>query len=246
MFIGKNIRVLNSVDSTNKYVKENHADLADGEIVVAKMQTAGRGRFSRKWISDEGNLYCSFIVNSQSWLETPTQLPIFIAVVLRRAILDSMSKAEDIRIGFKWPNDILGDGGKLSGTLIESLNNSYVVGIGVNILSAPLIPQARTTSLVALYGKEEIKEAADLINFFVGSYNAGVKKYLSSGFAPFKSDWERFCVHLDKKVALKDGINDNTQQVEAVFKGLDVDGGARVIFEQDRKEKTIYYGELDV
>ena len=245
--IGKKIRLLDSVDSTNEYIKSNQSELIDGEIVVSKIQTAGRGRFKRTWISDvEGNLYASFIIKNASWLEVPTHLPIFVAVVLRNAILESLSKTSDPRIGFKWPNDLLADGSKLSGTLIESSEGAYIVGIGLNILSAPLIPNVKTNSLANLYGKENIKYPDEFINSFVESYNVGVKRYMNTGFIGFKSDWERFCVHINKKVALREGIDDNTQQTEVTFRGLDTNGGARIIFEGDRKEKTIYYGELDV
>jgi len=247
LFIGNKITLLDSVDSTNAYVKSNCDRLIDGEVVVSKIQTEGRGRFKRKWISDtEGNLYASFIIKDSSWLEMPTHLPIFVAVVLRRAVLDSLSTNSDQRLGFKWPNDIVVDAGKLSGILIEASDNGYIVGVGLNVLSAPLIPNVKTTCLANIYGGDEVKNPNELINFFVEAYNMGVKQYLNIGFGTFKSEWERFCAHLNKKVALREGIDDNTQQTEAMFKGLDTSGGARVLFEGDRKEKTVYYGELDV
>ncbi|MFH1223031.1 MAG: biotin--[acetyl-CoA-carboxylase] ligase [Pseudomonadota bacterium] len=239
MFIGRKITVLDVVDSTNEYIKQNQEKLVDGEVVCAKTQSSGRGRNQRQWVSDiTGNLYASFIIKNASWLETPTHLPIFTAVVLRKAI-----EGEDI--GFKWPNDIIASGAKLSGILIESSGGIYIVGVGVNVVEAPMIPDVKTTSLAALYGKDSIKTSTEFLSRFIEEYNLGVRRYMNTGFAPFKAEWERFCVHLNKKVALSEGIDDNTQRTFVIFKGLDISGGARVLG-SDKQERTVYYGELNV
>ncbi|MCX6113208.1 MAG: hypothetical protein NTY22_08025, partial [Proteobacteria bacterium] len=74
-------------------------------------------------------------------------------------------------------------------------------------------------------------------------YNAGVREYISSGFDIFKKEWERYCVHINKKVDLNEGIDDNTRKQEVLFKGLNDDGGA-IVVDSSGKDRVIYYGEL--
>ena len=119
MVIGNQIIVLDEIDSTNEYVKNNIEQLKNGAVVMAKTQTHGRGRLCRNWSSKEdGNLYTSFLLKDISWLSVPTHLPIFCAVVLRRTF--ALTSNLDDGFFLKWPNDIYYKDGKISGILIES------------------------------------------------------------------------------------------------------------------------------
>ena len=115
------IHWLESVDSTNRRALE--ARLAPWDAVVAREQTAGRGRRGRYWESPPGGLYMSIIVENQPLLSLRAGL----------ATRDVLQLHSPARIGLKWPNDLLCDGAKLGGVLCEAEADCAVAGIGVNL-----------------------------------------------------------------------------------------------------------------
>jgi BirA family biotin operon repressor/biotin-[acetyl-CoA-carboxylase] ligase len=244
MYIGSRVQVLEKVDSTNEYLRNNTDIYPDGTIIVSKVQSHGKGRFSRKWISDiKGNLYCSILVKDTTWLKSLTHLPIFVAVILRRAVVTAVGKDDPV-LGFKWPNDLVANKAKLAGILIESGKDLFVIGIGLNIRKAPTLASGReTTSMYEVFPLYQEVELLDFVNHLKGCYNAGVKEYVASGFGIFKKEWESNCAHLNKKVDLNEGLDNNTPKQTVLFKRLNDDGGA-VVGSGSGEERVIYYGEL--
>jgi BirA family biotin operon repressor/biotin-[acetyl-CoA-carboxylase] ligase len=108
-----------------------------GDLVVADEQTAGRGRFGRVWISPSGGLYATAILPPEPLLPIRTGLAIVKAL-----------RSAGIRAGLKWPNDVLVDGLKIAGLLIDADGERSLVGIGLNLASAPL----ETATCVAHHG----------------------------------------------------------------------------------------------
>jgi BirA family biotin operon repressor/biotin-[acetyl-CoA-carboxylase] ligase len=98
-----------------------------GHVVVADEQSEGRGRFGRSWLSPAGGLYATFVVASHPLI------PLISGVAVLRALARFGVDAH-----LKWPNDIVVDGGKLAGTLIETAASVALVGIGINLEEAPL------------------------------------------------------------------------------------------------------------
>jgi BirA family transcriptional regulator, biotin operon repressor / biotin---[acetyl-CoA-carboxylase] ligase len=244
MYIGSKVQILEKVDSTNEYLKSNTDIYPDGTIIVAKVQSHGKGRFSRKWISDiKGNLYCSILVKDTTWLKSITHLPIFLAVILRRAVVTAIGNDDPI-LGFKWPNDLVANDAKLAGILIESGKDFFIIGLGLNIKKAPALASGRkTTSLYELFPLYKELELVDFVNLLKGCYNSGVKEYIASGFDVFRKEWESNCAHLNKRVDLNEGLDNNTPKQTVLFKKLNDDGGA-VVESEPGKERVIYYGEL--
>ena len=105
--------------------------LAEWGWIRAKQQTQGRGQFSRKWLSDEGNLMVSLRLPDEAG-NIGSFLSLALALCLVRA-LESLG----ISALIKWPNDIMSGFEKLGGILIEQRKEKTVVGIGLNIISAP-------------------------------------------------------------------------------------------------------------
>src|SRR5215831_9437767 len=116
-------------------------------LVWARRQTSGRGRGGRVWQSPEGNVFFSMIVRPQPRWEDLNQLPLVTSVAIHAAIRPHVPASRAVTI--KWPNDLLIDGAKVSGTLIESHRamrkadadrwsaEALVVGIGVNVAHFP-------------------------------------------------------------------------------------------------------------
>lgn len=136
------IILLKTVDSTNNYIKENTTTLDDRTVVIAKNQTAGRGRFKRNFVSEAGGLYMSVLLKNFS-----TELLTVCMGVSTADILCELGA--DVKI--KWVNDIYCEGKKICGILTEVVNNCVVIGLGVNIKHSESIPET-ASSLEKLYG----------------------------------------------------------------------------------------------
>jgi BirA family biotin operon repressor/biotin-[acetyl-CoA-carboxylase] ligase len=142
------------VDSTNDSAKAMAAKGAPHlTIVVAGEQTAGKGRNGRTWISPPGNLYCSTILRPGCPLSSAAQIGFVAALATRQTIDDILHSAADVRC--KWPNDVLVDGRKVSGILLESSSSTgaevdwVVLGLGVNILLSPEPTDRPATNLIS-------------------------------------------------------------------------------------------------
>ena len=108
-------------------------------VIVANTQTSGRGRFKRNWVSRPGNLYASFIYKID---EHNPKIAYSVGVAVAETLISF-----GITPQIKWPNDILVDGKKISGILIEYAQNFVIIGIGVNIANCPKIKDYKTTKI---------------------------------------------------------------------------------------------------
>ncbi len=108
-------------------------------VIVAQSQSAGRGRYKRKWVSNNGNLYASFIYKIS---ERDPKLSYAIAVAVAETLIHF-----DITPQIKWPNDILIDGKKISGILIEYAQSYVIIGIGINVKTCPKLPEYKTVKV---------------------------------------------------------------------------------------------------
>ena len=154
-----NIIKLNAIDSTNSYLKELalKKDLENFTVAVAKHQTSGRGQMGTNWISDyDKNLTFSMLVKFDA-LEVSHQFYSSMAVAI--GVLEVLKKQIENKVCIKWPNDILAEGDKVAGILIENVlkgNNikHSIIGIGLNV-NQELFPNdiGNVSSLKLLLGK---------------------------------------------------------------------------------------------
>lgn len=153
-----------TVSSTNDILKEMAEDGArEWTAVLAENQTAGRGRRGRKWYSPTGNLYLSVLMKPVVELVDLPRMSLLLSLAVHHAI-----RAESVSLALKWPNDILWEGRKLAGILIEGKTVDervihVVAGIGVNMnLETSALPEDlrhRVTSLKEAgigWSKEEV------------------------------------------------------------------------------------------
>lgn len=123
---------LDDIPSTMDWAREKVQQGApDFTAVTAKVQTQGRGRQGRQWDSPEGNLYFSFL------MRVPAEICGLMSLSLAIALHDALKPLVNADITLKWPNDVLIDGRKIAGILIEREGDAAVVGIGVNVKHAP-------------------------------------------------------------------------------------------------------------
>ena len=153
------IITLEEVHSTNSYALENILSFDDKTVIFSPHQSLGRGRYNRKWISDNTeNLYISFILKPENISNYPfANLTQYLSVIL----CDLLKQEFNLNPQIKWPNDILINGYKISGILAESYmeNNrikAIVLGLGLNVnLNQETIEKIdqKATSLYVLLNK---------------------------------------------------------------------------------------------
>jgi BirA family biotin operon repressor/biotin-[acetyl-CoA-carboxylase] ligase len=194
------------------------AGVAAGTVVWAESQTAGRGRMGRDWVSPPGNLYCSIILRPK--VEAPNLSQI--AFVSALAVYDSVRPElpADVAVRFKWPNDVLAGGRKLAGILVEAeklpdeARTALIVGIGINIASAPRETDYPATSISALTRAPRVSR---VLSSLVASLDRRVELWTRGGFAAIRQEWIDHAYGVGGQVTASNGIS-------GTFTGLDETG----------------------
>ena len=136
----ENIRVFrfDEIDSTNNYLKELNPKY-NLDLVIAKSQSMGRGRRGNKWVSENGAALFSFLLEDNKNMESSEyiKLPLVLGIAtlkgIKKYLTDNKNCELSKNISYKWTNDVYLYERKISGILIEKVNNFFVVGIGINI-----------------------------------------------------------------------------------------------------------------
>ncbi|WP_192043581.1 biotin--[acetyl-CoA-carboxylase] ligase [Paenibacillus rhizovicinus] len=202
------IRLFDEVDSTQNIAQRLAEDGApEGTLVIAEQQTNGRGRMGRKWVSPSGKgIWMSFILRPGMPIHFAPQLTLLTAVALCRAL---RAAASPLDIGIKWPNDLLIEGKKISGILLESTAEEerlrYViagVGISVNLTTEDYPPELLdiATSLQIQLGKPLDRD--EIIAGFFSQFQQLYAIYQREGFSPIQTLWEALSVTLHKPTRL--------------------------------------------
>lgn len=181
------IVAFDEIDSTSdEALRRIRAGTAKEMVIVAKRQTAGRGRRGRRWTSPEGNLYMTLVFPAPA-MERIGEIAFVAALGAGEALTHVLP--EGVKIAFKWPNDLMLGGKKLAGILIETEvepngRRWCTVGIGVNVAHAPTDLPA--TSLAAS-GAELAAEA--LVEPIKASFAKWYERWTEQGFEPVRANW---------------------------------------------------------
>ena len=212
------------------------SDFSNMPVLYADEQTHGRGRNAgRPWASAIGNVLCTFAMPVKN-VPTPTT---GLSLVVSLAVLDtlkSLGLKRDIQL--KWPNDVLVDGMKVAGILIETTDDYYLIGIGVNVVWHP-------QGADMLYPTTKIGDdiTGDRMDIMAGVVNRTLY-YLSLwqqyGFDSIIKSWSDYAAYLNQDVHIVDGANKTT----GIFVGLNEQGAIRVKIQD--KEKVFYAGDVSL
>ena len=175
------------------------AGAAHGTAVHALRQTSGRGRLGRSWSSPPGNLYVSVVLRPPGLAPRRAELG-FVAAL---AVADAVDAAlpAPMRAAVKWPNDILLDGAKLAGILLESDADTVIAGFGVNIASAPTNARYPTTAL-ALHAPATVEQT---LTALLTALDRWWQVWLQQGFAPVRNAWLTRGPRLGQPVTVQQG-----------------------------------------
>lgn len=178
------------IPSTQTYALDMVASgtARDHTIVMAEAQSAGRGRYRRTWVSHHGNFYASFIFSAP---ERDSRLSYMVAVAIAETIMSF-----GIIPTIKWPNDILIDGKKVCGVLIEYAGAFVIVGIGINIKSNPTVAENVTTKLENYADVQK----GELLNRLMRNLD----KWMKTDFATVRVRWMELAIALRKIVKYRD------------------------------------------
>ena len=230
---GWTLVALDTVGSTN----DEAAQLADsgapeGTVVWSREQTGGRGRRGRVWASPVGNLYTSTILRP----DCPAQRAAELGFAAALAVADIVPAGREVRV--KWPNDVLVDGGKIAGILLESAIGQtgqvqhVVAGIGVNVGFAPQLPEMRYPGS-ALGGSIEAA-----LEKLAAALAARLAEWRREGFETVRAAWLAKAGPLGAEVDVKLGEG----LVRGRFAGLDREGA--LLLDTATGPRKIVSGEL--
>ncbi len=230
------LHAYDTVGSTNIIAKElADSGASEGQLVWARRQESGIGRRGRSWSSPEGNLYCSLMLRPECDPLTGASLSFLIAVSLHRAIESFLPAGTDIQV--KWPNDILINGRKCVGILLESKTGAggdldyIVVGTGINIATYPELKEGLPAISLKEAGARVTVEK--LLSAYAYSFLERYTVWKTEGFAPIRQDWLDRAAALGKRIT----VNLPDSSFEGRFSGLDETGA--LILELDSGESRL-------
>lgn len=254
---GTNITHLAAVGSTNDWLLERAKDLPDGHWVITDRQTAGRGRRGRVWGDGAGNLMASVLIRAEGQVQ---QLSFVAALALAAALksqaggqpgfkatgtaggerlfaLDSACAPDSRRIVLKWPNDLLLDGAKVSGILLERGSDALIIGFGVNLKTFPEGTERPAISLAA--AGLPVPAPRDLLSALMPAFAEYRALWASQGFEPIRSRWLALAAGIGDRIAVRLG----SETLEGRFEGLELDGALALRLD-DGKLRAVHAGEV--
>ena len=221
-----NIFGFDSLPSTNTYAIEHFDEYQHLDIILAQVQTAGKGRKERKWSSETGGLYFTVILKPAApELEKLSSLTQIMAISVCKAVRNLGAKAY-----LKWPNDVLYKGKKFCGILSEAVmsGNTFkglVIGVGVNIEQKNIVSDKPFTSLEKMGVK--VSKSVLIENIF--------SHFESMPKEDFKNEFKKLCLTFGKEITV-DGKT-------GIFE--DIDDCGRLILKTPQGRETIIAGDVN-
>lgn len=239
------VEVRAAAASTNALLLERAAaGAASGSVIAAEWQSAGRGRRGRAWHAGlGGGLAFSMLWRFAQGAGELSGLSLAVGVALARGLAAFAGPG----IALKWPNDIVAEGGKLGGILIELAGDvlgpgAAVIGVGINVRLSPGVRAGidqPATDLESILDGRVDRNA--LLAALLAALDRALTEFAAAGFGPFRSEWERLHVHQGKPVTLllPDGRSERGQA-----RGVAEDGS--LLLETSGGLKRFHSGEVSL
>ncbi len=227
-----------TLPSTADMAKQDMFQDVDAYIIVADTQLSGRGRLGNGWQGDTGNVFFNMVTQLDIPMQQWSQLSLVIALALSDVISNVLDTAAKVQI--KWPNDILVNGAKIAGVLLETIHThtpkpKLSMGIGVNIVSSPPIDGYPTCYIRQFGGTIS---ATDTIPMIVNRYTHWLQAWHKNGMASIVSLW------LARAWGMGNTIRVRTPQkhIHGVFVGLSPSG--ELLLQTTSGNITVNAGEV--
>jgi BirA family transcriptional regulator, biotin operon repressor / biotin---[acetyl-CoA-carboxylase] ligase len=206
--------------------------LPEGSWLVADRQSAGRGRLGREWLDGAGNFMGSTVVHLHGGDPAPESLALLAGLALYEVIAPLIVAPQSLVL--KWPNDVLLGRAKLAGILLERQGEAVIVGIGVNLVSAPVLPDRETVALAA------IAQAPDRDTFAAAlarQFALELERWRSFGVSPIVNRWLRAGTPVGTRLT--------AEGQDGTFAGLTPEGSLQLRL-ADGSLRTIHAGEVNL
>lgn len=223
---GVDLRVLDEVDSTLNEAARIAPALERPTWILAHRQTAARGRRGRVWVAPEGNFFATLVMRPPGGPQAAALRSFAAALALADALAEATAGAAQPAL--KWPNDVLLNGGKAAGILLESAGQGagvahLSIGIGVNLVAAPP-PEAveeRAVRPVSVLGETGLTVTpAAFIGPLARAFDAWERQFRAHGFAPLRAAWLARAARLGEVVSARTG----RETLTGTFETVDADG----------------------
>lgn len=243
---GRHLNLMEVTSSTQEAARLLAEEGApEGTLVIAEEQTGGRGRQGKRWYSPaRKGIWMSLLLRPQRPLSFAPQLTLLTAVAVCRAI----RKVTGVDAGIKWPNDLLVQGKKICGILIESVGEDerikYCIagiGIDVNVELEELPSELHKVATSLKIESGQTQSRATLISAVMNELEQLYNLYEEEGFAPIGHLWEALSVTLGKRVTVKTPRGETEGTAEA----LD-ESGALVLLDDTGNHITIFSGDVQL
>ncbi|WP_348524701.1 biotin--[acetyl-CoA-carboxylase] ligase [Paracoccus marinaquae] len=239
--------VLERVDSTNAEALRLAPQLSGPAWVMARRQEAGRGRRGRAWIDPPGNFAATLVMRPEGGPADAARMSFVAALAVHDALRDLCGAS--LNVALKWPNDVLLNGGKLSGILLESAGSgSHVtglaIGIGVNLAAAPGADEIEPGPArpVSLKGETGLVVTPDeMLDAIARSFDHWSRQMRDYGFGPIRAAWLARAARLGETITARTGSAEMTGR----FDGIDETGALLLTTAQGREvvpAADIYFG----
>ena len=235
---GWRVAAFDSIDSTNAEAQRAAESGAEpGLVVWGREQTAGRGRRGRRWESSPGNLFMSIYLDVSFASQSDIPQLSFVAALAICDLVEELAPQMTDKLSLKWPNDVLADGAKLAGILLEGAGPGHVVvGMGVN-LKRPNVRPAYPVTSIQHYKRTVLPEEA--LGPAVRCFHDRTARWAAGGFGPIREAWLEKAEGLDRVMTVVQGET----EITGVFIELD-DAGALVLQDEDGQKHTILAGDV--
>jgi BirA family biotin operon repressor/biotin-[acetyl-CoA-carboxylase] ligase len=229
-----------TIGSTNDEARRLAASGDSGPVwITAGEQTAGRGRRGRVWVSPKGNLMSTLLLNPRAPAAECAQLS-FVSAIASADTVAHFAPEADVKV--KWPNDVLANGRKISGILLESASAGgepyfLAIGIGINLAHFPPDTDFPATSLAALgVPPPPVAEALTQLGAHFAKW---YEVWRAHGFTPIRDAWLARAANLGGRIRARLTNGDTS----GVFEGMD-ESGALLLREASDRLRIIAAGEV--
>lgn len=211
------------------------AGAPEGSWLRAVTQTAGRGRMGRRWDSPAGNLLASTLVRLQPHDPSPATLAL-VAIVALHDVANAY--APGVPFAIKWPNDLMANGAKIAGILLERAENAVVVGLGVNLAWHPEGLERPVSSFASLTG--HAPDPGEFCHDLAEAFSRWLGRWRNEGLGAITRAWET-SAHAPG-TALIANLADG-ESLSGLFSGLDTDGALKLRL-ADGTTRAIHAGDV--
>lgn len=228
-------RVLPEVDSTNAEAARVAEGLSGPEWILGLRQTAGRGRRGRPWADPDGNFSATLVMRPQGAPQAAALRSFVASLALYDAFVAVTGRAGSFAL--KWPNDVLLNGGKVAGILLESPRPGLLaIGIGVNLTQAPPVAavEARALRPVSLLSETGVAVTAEeFLTPLAAAFARHEAGFATYGFAPVREAW------LARAARLGEVITARTGKTETTGTFVDVDATGNLVLQTAKSRVAI-------